>query len=286
VYEAGYSGPTSYNFGTINPSVITEDVVYSTNLTALVTYTVTVNKPDHIVSFDYDGTTYNASSQIDTFTLVSGDLNISITNIVYENGYTGASSRNFGTIPSGSTSNVSYNLAAPTLITYNITVNKPANITSFDYNSTTYSASNNVIDTFTVVSLDLPISITNIVYDAGYTGSTAADFGTIATGTYAHQTFNLNAPTEIVYDINILKPVIEGVTSFVYGGNTYTGTDSLIDTYTVTSANKVITLTNVIYEEGYVGSPTIAFGNIPTGSTGNKSYTFADVNNVFIDVDS
>ena len=76
------------------------------------------------------------------------------------------------------------------------------------------------------------------------------------------------------------------MTSFVYGGQTYTGIDSLIDTYTVTSANKVITLTNVIYEEGYVGSPTIAFGTIITGSTGNKSYTFADVNNVFIDVNS
>jgi hypothetical protein len=278
-YENGYSGPTSYNFGTVNASVTTEDVVYSTNLTSLNTYTVTVNKPDHIVSFDYDGTTYNASSQIDTFTVLSSDLPIQITNIVYETGYTGVSSKNFGFITTGTYTNQTFELDRPSLITYTITINKPTNIVSYVYGGNTYTDSSSQIDTFTVVSSNKAITITSIVYASGYTGVATKDFGTITTGTHTSKTYSLDVPTLITYTVTVLKPVVSGITSFDYNGTTYTNATSQIDTYNITSNELSIILTNIIYEEGYEGSDTVNFGTIPTGSTGNKQYELSVVNN-------
>jgi hypothetical protein len=283
-YENGYSGPTSYNFGTVNASVTTEDVVYSTNLTSLNTYTVTVNKPDHIVSFDYDGTTYNASSQIDTFTVLSSDLPIQITNIVYETGYTGVSSKNFGFITTGTYTNQTFELDRPSLITYTITINKPTNIVSYVYGGNTYTDSSSQIDTFTVVSSNKAITITSIVYASGYTGVATKDFGTITTGTHTSKTYSLDVPTLITYTVTVLKPVVSGITSFDYNGTTYTNATSQIDTYNITSNELSIILTNIIYEEGYEGSDTVNFGTIPTGSTGNKQYELSVVNNVYINV--
>jgi hypothetical protein len=121
----------------------------------------------------------------------------------------------------------------------------------------------------------------------GYSGYTlSGDNLYVPTGAFGDRSYTITG-NEIIYTVKILNPSETGISSFDYNGSTYSGTDQNIDTFTITSPDLNIMLTNITYAEGFEGSDEIFLDVIESGSTGNKEYSLKDdVKNVYIDLDT
>jgi hypothetical protein len=170
VYQDGYTGQTSYSFGNIDPSTVTEDKIFVMDETDLISYDITITKPSTIVSYVYNNSiTYTDNiAVVDTYDIITPNKIINLTNIIYATGYQGPTSLTVGTVTFGSIGDKSYTISSPTLIQYTIAINKndpSSKINSFS-SDIKYSVSQEPVAnaTFTILSEDIVITAKNIVY--------------------------------------------------------------------------------------------------------------------------
>jgi len=88
------------------------------------------------------------------------------------------------------------------LSTYNVTITKSLHVTSYTYNTTPYSTSTQIIDTFDITSAAKTITLA-ISYELGYSGLATIDAMVLPTGSFGHKFYSIPTPTRNTYDITI-----------------------------------------------------------------------------------
>jgi hypothetical protein len=276
--KSGYNMPT-WNINGVNNSATS--FTMSSFTETLPTLEITAgNAINYNILLNYSslnsGIT-SASISPSVYNIESTNFTPSISGVTYAGGYSGyTSSAPISQVNIGSIGNISYTITG-TPINYSISALRGTGINTANLSKTSY----NIHQT--------PFNLTwsDITYNPGYSGYTlAGDSLSVSTGTYGERSYAIIG-SEITYNISILNPSTSSIVSFNYGGQTWSNQESIIDTYTITSPDKDIVLTDVIYKEGEEqGSDTINFGTISTGSIGHEQYVLGSVYNVYIDIDS
>jgi hypothetical protein len=192
VYQAGYAGENNHDFGTINPAIVTNDVIHKLDQTNLITYKVYIKKDHTVQSFRYrngftlDGNlvTVNNNDLVEVNFTVQSKLDVTVYNIVYTTGYEG-----YNNGPTSNPTTISYDstnydrtsnigsTTVPTLVTYDkltnytITINKhdpSSKLTSFN-SRIQYNGGNTQVlnDIYTILSDPIDVTAIDFVYQTG-----------------------------------------------------------------------------------------------------------------------